>query len=101
MNDMFLVDKKDGGSTKQLLSKALGSTLLKKPISIVTDPRVLEIASVIHKKRLAREIVEKLFQSGEPGTAVTKKILRSFKYCLVLTFEAITLWKVLPERLVN
>ena len=73
MNYMFLVDKKDGGSTKQLLSKALGSTELKKLISIVIDPKVLEIASVVHKEILAREIVEKLYQSGQPGTAVTKK----------------------------
>ena len=64
MNYIFLVDKKDGGSTKQLLPKALGSTELKKPISIVIDRRVLEIASVVHKERFAREIVEKLFQSA-------------------------------------
>ena len=56
-----------------------------------------EIACVVNQETLTREILEKLFQSVQLGPG--NKSFATSKYCLVSAFEAITLWKFLPERL--
>ena len=45
-----------------------------------------EIAGVVHKETLTREIVEKLFQSGQLGPADSKNPSQLPKYRLVLHF---------------
>ena len=94
--------QKDGGYYKAItlrsiragLDRSLQSTELKKPFSIITDPEFVqankaldaflktlrkdgEIAGVVHKETLTREIVEELFHSGQLGQP-TQKIRRSF-----------------------
>ena len=89
--------QKDGGyykatslrSIRAGLDRYLQSTELKKPFSIMADPEFTqankaldafvktlrkdgEIAGVVHKETLTREIVEKLFQSGQLGPADSK-----------------------------
>ena len=89
--------QKDGGyykatslrSIRAGLDRYLQSTELKKPFSITADPEFTqankaldafvktlrkdgEIAGVVHKETLTREIVEKLFQSGQLGPADSK-----------------------------
>ena len=89
--------QKDGGyykssslrSIRAGLDRFLQSPELKKPFSIITDPeftqanRALDafdkilrkdgdIVGVVHKGTLTREVVEKLFQSGQLGPADSK-----------------------------
>ena len=89
--------QKDGGyykatslrSIRAGLDRYLQSTELKKPFSIITDPEFVqankaldaflktlrkdgEIAGVVHKETLTREIVEELFHSGQLGPTDTK-----------------------------
>ena len=97
-NFTFLLDRKMGAtiikatslrSIRAGLDRYLQSTELKKPFSIMADPEFTqankaldafvktlrkdgEIAGVVHKETLTREIVEKLFQSGQLGPADSK-----------------------------
>ena len=90
--------QKDGGYYKAIttlrsiragLDQYLQSTELKKPFSIIMDPEFVqankaldaflktlrkdgEIAGVVHKETLTREIIEELFQSSQLGPADTK-----------------------------
>ena len=71
------------------LDRFLQSPELKKPYSIISDPEFLQvnkaldafvktlskdgdIAGVVHKDTLTREVVEKLFETGQLGLAVSK-----------------------------
>ena len=64
-----------------------------------TEERDHEIACVVKKETLTRQIVEKLFQSVQLGQADTTKTLQIQNTFSVLAFDAKNLWKILPERL--
>ena len=73
------------------LDRFLQSPELKKPYSIISDPEFLQvnkaldafvktlskdgdIAGVVHKDTLTREVVEKLFETGQLGPAVLLRL---------------------------